>query len=53
MADVGGVAYDGENDVRLRSDRVRRGSPVGTDIEKGLCFGLGTGEDGESVASFD
>lgn len=53
VADVGRVTDDGENDVGLRSDGVRGRSPVSSDVEKGLGFGFGAGEDSECVAGFD
>lgn len=53
VADVRRVADDGEDDVGLRSDGRRRWGPFGAEVEEGLGFGLGTSEDGESVAGFE
>lgn len=53
LADVGGVADDGEDNVGLGSDGGWGGSPVSTHVEEGLGFGLGAGEDGESVACLE
>lgn len=53
VADVGGVADDGEDDVGGGGDGGGSGGPLGPQLEEGISFGLGSGEDGEIEARFE
>lgn len=53
VADVGGVANDGEYDVGLGGQGFGRVGPVGPHGEERFSFGRGAREDGEGVAGLE